>query len=46
MLGPQIKEKFRKGIKPFNFKFIETLKNNLDNCDDLGPSVVLVKLNY
>jgi cleavage and polyadenylation specificity factor subunit 3 len=41
MLGPSIKEKFRKGISPFNFRFIETLKNNLENSDELGPSVVL-----
>jgi hypothetical protein len=49
MLGPKIKEKFRKGINPFNFRFIETLKNNLGNTEDLGPSVVLVNkffINY
>ena len=41
MLGPNMKEKFRKGMNPFNFRFIETLKNNLENSDELGPSVVL-----
>ena len=28
-------------MNPFNFRFIETLKNNLENSDELGPSVVL-----
>ena len=40
MMGPPIRQKFKQGINPFHFKYIETLKN-LDNFEDIGPSVIM-----
>jgi cleavage and polyadenylation specificity factor subunit 3 len=40
MMGDAIKESFKRGINPFNFKNISILKN-IDNLDNNQPSVVM-----
>lgn len=40
MLGPPVQEKFKNGINPFKFRFIQTLKN-LDNYQDDQPCVIM-----
>jgi cleavage and polyadenylation specificity factor subunit 3 len=40
MMGDAIKESFKRGINPFNFKNISILKN-IDTLDNNQPSVVM-----
>jgi len=40
MMGANVQEKFKNGINPFNFKFIETLKN-LDSWNENEPCVIM-----
>lgn len=40
MMGANVQEKFKNGINPFNFKYIETLKN-LDSWNENETCVIM-----
>jgi hypothetical protein len=45
MMGPPIREKFKKGINPFHFRFIETLKNMGNHSYDTFKTI-LTRMNH